>query len=100
MEHPIMFAHGYKYHISLLFSVDENSDEATGDMLTEEISKTGQALDDANPGFDPAPTNLSTEALNGTNITYDESPMDMKTKKNVSKLTVVVDPRGMFCSFF
>ena len=66
-------------------------------MLTEDISKTDQSLDADTPGFDPAPTNLSTEALNGTNPVYDESPTELKTKKNVSKLTVVVDPRGLTC---
>ena len=64
-------------------------------MLTEDISKTDQTLENDNPGFDAAPTNQSTEASNGTNPTYIESPAELNTKKNVSKLTVVVDPRGM-----
>ena len=62
--------------------------------MTEDITKPDQSLDSDSPGFDSAPGNQSAEALNGTNPIYDESPSDLKTKKNVSKLTVVVDPRG------
>ena len=81
------------------FSVAETFDETTGDKLTEEVAKTTEALDETNLGFDLASSNQSTEALNGTNVTYDNRGTEMKMKKNVSKLTVVVDPRGMLCPF-
>ena len=82
---------------STLFSFsrdDETTEERMGDILAEDLSNP-DSWDAGSPESDSAPTNLSAEALNGTSPIYGETPTDLKTKKNVSKLTVVVDPRGL-----
>ena len=66
-----------------------------GDILAEDLSIPDPSLDADSPGSDSGPANLTAEALNGTSPVYGETPTDLKTKKNVSKLTVVVDPRGL-----